>query len=74
VDSSYIALLQCYTEKLEYGEEESLTECLYINAIQNISYKFTDMYEEFAENILKNSNNTTLNFEIMHDYIAIVSR
>jgi len=73
-DSSYIALLECYKDKLDDGEEEFLTECLYIHAIQDISYKFMDMYEEFVEKILKNSSNTTLNFEIMHDYVAIVSR
>ena len=73
-DSSYIALLECYKDKLDDGEEEFLTECLYILAIRDISCKFMDIYEEFAESILKNSSNTTLNFEIMHDYVAIVSR
>jgi len=51
-----------------------LTQCLFTNATQSMKYKCTDMYEEFAEIVMKNSSNTKLNFEIMHDYVAIVSR
>jgi len=73
-DSSYVALLQCYKDKFEDGDEAVLTQCLFTNATQSMKYKCTDMYEEFAEIVMKNSSNTKLNFEIMHDYVAIVSR
>ena len=73
-ETSYMALLECYKPHIDETSEDILTESLYQQAIKDMKYRPMDMHEEFAEIVLKHSNNSSFNFEIMHDYVAIVRR
>jgi len=75
-ESSYITLTDLYKEYIDYTTnlKTLLIDLLFIQLIVEMKYQPDDMYKEFAENVIRNSQNTILNFEIMHDYTTAISR
>ena len=73
-DSSYMKLLGIYVDYIDEPTQDLLTEvCLQKLSVET-KYRLTDMYEEFVESVIQNSQNTSLNLEIMHDYVTALSR
>ena len=73
-DSSYMTLLAIYNDYIDEQTQELLTDLCFKTLASEMKYRSTDMYEEFVESVIQNSQNTRLNFEIMHDYITAISR
>ena len=73
-DCSYMTLLGIYNEYIDEPMQELLTEVCFKKLLCETKYRLTDMYEEFVESVIQNSQNTHLNLEIMHDYTTAISR
>jgi len=73
-DSSYMVLMAIYNDYIDEETNCLLTDILFKKLFCETKYRLTDMYEEFVEIVIQNSQNTHLNFEIMQDYITAISR
>jgi len=73
-DSSYMTLLGIYIDYMDEPMQDLLTELCFKKLSVETKYRLTDMYEEFVESVIQNSQNTSLNLEIMHDYVTALSR
>jgi len=73
-DCSYMVLMAIYNDYIDEETHRVLTEVFFKKLSCETKYRLTDMYEEFVESVVQNSQNTHLNFEIMHDYITAISR
>jgi len=73
-DSSYMTLLGICIDYIDEPTQDLLTEVCFKKLSVETKYRLTDMYEEFVESAIQNSQNTSLNFEIMHDYLTAMSR
>jgi hypothetical protein len=73
-ESSCITLLNIYNEYIDDEMYELLVNVLFQTQTVEMKYRFTDIYEEFVESVIRNSKSTSLNFEIMHDYTTAISQ
>jgi hypothetical protein len=73
-ESSFITFMNIYDEYIDEKMYNHMVNAYFQTLTVQMKYRFTDMHEEFVEIIIRNSQSTSLNIEIMYDYTTVISR